>query len=368
MKKGFSFKRIWLSMKDAFTGFSDHKVTKLSASLAYYTVFSLGPLLVVIIALAGIFFGQEAVQGDIYNQLKSFIGADAAEQIQTIIKNASISGKGGLAATIGVITLLIGASTVFGELQDSMNSIWGVKAKPKAGMMKLITSRLLSFGMIATLGFLLLVSLAVTSVVEGLGDRLKAMFADVTVILLYIVNLILTVGVVTVLFAVIFKVLPDIKLKWKDIWLGAAFTAFLFLVGKFGISLYISKSNVGSTYGSAGSLVVLLLWVYYSSIIVYFGAEFTRAYALRKGAQVQPAKMAEWDDKPAIAGAKPASESIPGAERKRERAMQPPPPPKLIPAHIERHPGNPGELNTDRKAGIGTAILGLALYLFTRNR
>src|SRR5215213_5499052 len=181
MKK-FSLKLVWAALKDAFTGFSDDKVTKLSASLAYYTIFSLGPLLIVIIFLCSMFFGKEAAQGSIYSQMQSFIGSDAAKQIQEIIKNASISDKGGVAATIGIITLLIGATSVFGEIQDSINSIWGVKAKPKAGIMKLVMTRLLSFGMIASLGFLLLVSLAITAVVEGIGNRLKEAFPDVTVV------------------------------------------------------------------------------------------------------------------------------------------------------------------------------------------
>lgn len=291
MKKKW-IKRVWESLKDAFSGFSDHKVPKLSASLAYYTVFSLGPLLIVIIFLCSIFLGREAVEGSIYGQIEGFVGADAAKQIEEIIKNASISGKGGLAATIGIITLLVGATSIFGEIQDSINTVWGLKAKPKLGITKLLVSRLLSFGLIAALGFLLLVSLAVTSVVEGLGNRLKAAFPDVAVIFFYIINLVLTLGVVTVLFAIIFKVLPDAKIKWRNVWAGAIATALLFMLGKFAISFYIGKSNVGSTYGAAGSLVILLLWIYYSSIILYFGAVFTKAYALKQGVAIEPNEYA----------------------------------------------------------------------------
>lgn len=281
-------KKTWASLKDAFKGFSDHKVPKLSASLAYYTVFSLGPLLIVIIFLVSIFVGREAVEGTIYSQIESFVGADAAKQIEEIIKNASISGKGGMAATIGIITLLIGATTIFGEVQDSINTIWGWKAKPKLGIMKLLVTRLLSFGLIAALGFLLLVSLAITALVEGLSERLRAAFPDVAVVVFYIVNLLLTLGVVTVLFAIIFKVLPDAKIKWRNIWAGAIATSLLFMLGKFAISFYIGKSNVGSTYGAAGSLVILLLWIYYSSIILYFGAVFTKSYALKQGVVIEP--------------------------------------------------------------------------------
>ncbi len=292
MKNKITVKGIWEILKESFGGFSEHKITKLSASLAYYTVFSLGPLLIVIIYLCSIFLGKEAIEGTIYQQMQGFVGKDAAAQIEQIIKNASVTGKGGIAAVIGVVTLLIGASTMFGEMQDSINSIWGLKAKPKLGLAKLIQSRLLSFGMIGSLGFLLLVSLAATTVVESLGDRLKSIFPDVAVVLFYIINLVLTLGVVTALFAFIFKVLPDATIKWKHIWGGAIATALLFLLGKFAISFYISKSNVGSTYGAAGSLVVILLWIYYSSIILYFGAEFTKAYVLKYAGPIHPNKYA----------------------------------------------------------------------------
>jgi membrane protein len=282
------FKEKWEILKDSFKGFSDNKVPKLAASLAYYTVFSLGPLLIVIIFLCSFFLGREAAQGTIYSQIQGFVGEDAAKQIQDIIKNASISGKGTLAATIGIITLLIGATTVFGEIQDSINSIWGLKPKPKQGIVKLLTNRLLSFGIIGSLGFLLLVSLGVTALIEAIGDRLKSAFPDVTVVVFYIINLLLTLGVTTVLFAVIFKVLPDAKIKFKDVWAGAIATSILFVIGKFLISFYIAKSEVGTTYGAAGSLVILLVWIYYSSMILYFGAVFTKAYAMKYGDEIHP--------------------------------------------------------------------------------
>ena len=286
-------KHLWVKgtvglLKESFKGFSENKVPKLSASLAYYTVFSLGPLLIVIIFLCSIFLGKEAVEGTIYTQMQGFVGDDAAKQTEDIIKNASVTGKGTVAATIGIITLILGATTVFGEIQDSINDIWGLKPKPKQGWLKLIKNRLLSFGIIASLGFLLLVSLAVTAIVEGIGNRLKQAFPDVTVVVFYIINLALTLGVTTLLFAVIFKVLPDAKIKWKDVWAGAIATSILFIIGKFAISFYISKTNVGSTYGAAGSLVILLVWIYYSSIILYFGAVFTKAYAMKYGGAIKP--------------------------------------------------------------------------------
>lgn len=361
MAKELSPKLLWASLKESFSGFSDHKVTKLSASLAYYTTFSLGPLLIVIIFIAGKFLGEQAVQGQIYNQMKSFIGSNEAEQIQTIIKNAAISSKSGIAAIIGVITLLIGATTVFGEIQDSINSIWGVKAKPKAGIMKLVMTRLLSFGMIASLGFLLLVSLAVTAMVEAIGNRLKEIFPDVAVVLLYIINLIITLGVTTILFAIIFKVLPDIRIKWKDIWPGAIATAILFMIGKFLISVYIAKSNIGSTYGTAGSLVILIVWIYYSSIILYFGAEFTKAYALQKGVRIVPTEYAIWDDKPAIAGAKSPSET----DRKPQKQVQP----KYgLALHTERIDERKQKKEKYRKPGFGIVAAGLLLYFLKSTR
>ena len=374
MKK-FSFGLVWKSLKDAFSGFSNDKITKLSASLAYYTGFSLAPLLVVIIAICGFFFGAEAVQGSIKSQMQAFIGADAAKQIQDMIKNAAISGKGTIATIIGVVTLLIGASSIFGEIQDSINSIWGLKPKPKVGLMKTIQNRLLSFGLVATLGFLLLVSLAATTVVEGLGDRLKAMLPDVTVVLFYIINLVLTLGVTTVLFAIIFKVLPDAKIKWKDIWPGAVATSLLFLIGKFAISLYISKTNVGSTYGAAGSLAVIFVWIYYSSIILYLGAEFTKAYAINKGAHIVPNEYAQWNQEPTVPGAEPKHtaqeqkspphESEAPQQKSKEEDYVPHP-------AVVRPVSKPGFVTNvtavKKSPSIGVVIAGLLLYFINSRK
>jgi membrane protein len=275
MKK---IKKVWKILINSFKNFANDKIAKYSASLAYTTIFSMGPLLIVLIFLCSIFFGQEATEGKIYGQLQQFVGKDAASQLQTIIQNASLSGKGTIAAIIGVVTLLIGSTAVFAEIQDSINSIWGLKAKPKKGLWKILRNRFLSFSLVVSLGFLLLVSLAVTTVVEGLSGRLKASLPDVTVVVFYILNLLLTFIITTVLFALIFKVLPDARTRWKDILPGAFASSVLFMIGKFIISFYIGKSHVGSTYGAAGSLVILLLWVYYSAIILYLGAEFTKSW------------------------------------------------------------------------------------------
>ncbi|TCJ14311.1 YihY/virulence factor BrkB family protein [Flaviaesturariibacter flavus] len=305
MNKKFSLKSMGPLLKQSFKGFSEDKVPKLSASLAYYTIFSLAPMLVVIISVAGFVLGQEAVSGQLYHQIGGIVGPDSAKQIQEMIASASLSGKTTLSLIIGIITLLIGASSMFGEMQDSINGIWGLKVHPKAGIKAVIVNRIISFGMVATLGFLLLVSLAATALVEGLGGRLQRAMPGLSVAVLYILNLVLTVGVTTVLFAGIFKVLPDAKIKWKDVWIGAGFTALLFLIGKFLIGLYIAKSDIGSTFGSAGSLIVLLVWIYYSAIILYFGAEFTKHYLVEYGPGIQPNQYAVPMEGSIVASAEP---------------------------------------------------------------
>lgn len=363
MTKKFSFGLVWKSIKDAFSGFGDDKVTKLSASLAYYTGFSLAPLLVVIIAICGIVFGREAVQGTIDNQIQAFIGPDAARQLQDMIKNAAVSGKGPLATVIGVVVLLVSATTIFGEIQDSINSIWGLKPRPKVGIMKTLQTRVLSFGLIASLGFLLLVSLAATTVVESIGGRLQAMLPDVTVVLFYIINLVLNMAVITALFAIIFKVLPDARIRWKDIWPGAIATSILFLIGKFAISLYISKSDIGSTYGAAGSLAVILIWIYYSSIILYFGAEFTKAYALNKGATIIPNHYAQWTTAPTMPNAKPkeapAQSYSPSPSDSAQRHFPHQAPQLAVAAN---RPITSLKPEKRKGPGIGTVLFGLAVY------
>lgn len=292
MARKVTFKGLWEVLKDTFKGFSNDKITKLSGSLAYYTVFSMGPLLVVIISLCGLFLEREAVEGKVYGVLQGFVGSDTAMQLQQIIKNASIGDKGTIAAVVGLITLLIGATTVFAEIQDSVNGIWGLKPKPKRGWLKFLQNRFLSFSVIVSLGFLLLVSLAISGIVESINDRLKTSFPDVAIVIFYIVNLLLNFVISILIFGVVFKVLPDARIKWRDVLTGAIVTAILFMLGKFGISLYISQTKVGSTYGAAGSLVVLLVWVYYSSIILYLGAEFTKAYAIKYGTPIHPNEYA----------------------------------------------------------------------------
>lgn len=281
-------------LKESFDGFIDDRVVKLSAALAYYTVFAIGPMIIIIIYLAGVFYGQEAVQGTVFNELKGLVGTQAAAQIQDVIRNVAQNQEGRFAAVIGFITLFVGATGVFAEIQDSINLIWGLKPKPKKGWLKMLVNRLLSFSVIVSLGFILLVSLIVNGLIEALMDRLQARFPDLTVMVLYIINVLITFAVTTSLFSIIFKVLPDAIIKWKDVMVGAMVTAVLFMIGKFGITFYIGQSDFSSTYGAAGSLVILLVWVYYSAIILYFGAEFTKAYATDYGSQIHPNHYAVW--------------------------------------------------------------------------
>ncbi|MFD2600582.1 YihY/virulence factor BrkB family protein [Flavobacterium suzhouense] len=279
-------------LKNTFKGFMADKGLKLSASLSYYTIFSLAPLLLLIISLAGAIFGQEASEGRVFEEINGLIGSQAAIQVQQIIQNLELSGKSTISAIIGGITLVIGATTVFGEIQDSINMIWRVKAKPKKGWLKLIKDRLLSGSIIVGLGFLLIVSLIINGALMALNDILKAYFPDLTIILLNIANIVISFLVITVLFGVIFKVLPDAKIGWKDVRAGAFFTSLLFLLGRYIIGLYIETTAAGSPYGAAGSIIVILLWVYYTAAILYFGAEYTREYACFKGSKIEPADYA----------------------------------------------------------------------------
>ncbi len=220
------------------------------------------------------------------------MGNGAALQIQQIIKNAYISGTSKLTAIVGFITLLIGATTVFSEIQDSINTIWNLKVKPETGWFKIVLNRLLSFSLIVGLGFLLLVSLIINGLMDALTVHLQQIFPHVAVVVVYIANQIITLLVIGFLFAIIFKVLPDAVINWKDVSTGAVFTAALFTLARFGISFYIGKSNIGSSFGAAGSLVVLLLWIYFSSAILYFGAVFTKAYAVKYGSEIKPDEYA----------------------------------------------------------------------------
>lgn len=292
MKTKITIHIVYRILKDTLQGFIDNRALKFSASLSYYTIFSLAPLLLLMISLASVFFGREAIQGQVFGEINGLIGNQAAAQIQDVIKNMELSGKTNFALIAGGITLLIGATTVFGEIQDSINIIWKVKAKPKRSWIKWIQDRLLSSSLIAGLGFLLIVSLMINGLLLALSEWLKNYFPDVTLIIFQIINVIISFMVITLLFGVIFKVLPDAKIAWKDVSAGAFFTACLFMLGRFLIGLYVDFSGTGSAYGAAGSLIVILVWVYYTAAILYFGAEFTKVYAEFMGARIEPADYA----------------------------------------------------------------------------
>lgn len=282
----------WLLFRDAGSEFLADNGMKLSASLSYYTVFSLGPVLIIMISLAGLFFGKDAVRGKLFYQINDLVGNEAALQIQQIIQNIEKSQLSASGAILGVVVLIIGATGVFAEIQDSINYIWSLKAKPKKGWLKLLINRLVSFSLIVSFGFILMVSLAVHAVMDLLHDKLSRLFDEVTVYLFQTINYVILFAVISTLFAIIFKVLPDGRIRWKDAYIGAMFTALLFIVGKFLIGFYLGTSDIGVTYGAAASIIIILLWVYYSSIILYFGAEFTKAYTLSYGKGIIPDKTA----------------------------------------------------------------------------
>lgn len=288
MRKKQFFKNFWGLLKDTFNAFIEDNAIKLSASLSYYTIFSLPPLSIIILSVTGFFFGEDAVRGQFFGQINGMVGNDAAIQIQDTIKNIELSDSNMFATIFGGIMLLIGASGVFAEIQSSINYIWGLKAKPNKGLVMFVKNRLMSFSMIAAVGFLLLVSLTVNTVMDVLNARLLVYLPDLTIYVIYILNTLFLFLITTLLFSIIFKTLPDGTMTWRDTFIGAAFTSFFFMLGKFAIGFYLGNSTVASIYGAAGSVVIILVWVYYSAIILYFGAEFTKVYATRYGKKIIP--------------------------------------------------------------------------------
>lgn len=281
-------KNIGQLFKESFKGFIEDNGLSLSASLSYYTIFSLPPLLIIIITLSGVFFGDDAVRGEIFGQINGLVGNKDAYQIQEAIKNVKLFNNNIFLTIIGIVILIIGASSVFSEIQNSINFIWGIKAKPKRGLIKFIYNRLMSFSMIGSVGFLLMVSLIVNSIIDILSKHLATNFPQGTILLFTIINLLIVFVITTLLFSIIFKTLPDGKIDFRDALLGASFTSFLFMIGKFAIGFYLGRNNIASFYGAAGSVILMLAWVYYSSIILYFGAEFTKVYALKHGHKIIP--------------------------------------------------------------------------------
>ena len=278
-------------LKQTISEFSNDKVPRLGAALAYYTIFSLAPLLLIIIAIAGLAFGHDAAQGKLFEQLKGVLGPTASAGVQEMVKNAAKPKTGTVATVIGIVTLIFGASGVFGQLKDALNTIWDVKPKEGGGVLGIIKDRFLSFAMVFGTGFLLLVSLVIDTAIAAMGKYAGSHMPGGEA-LWHLVELAFSFCVVTVLMAGIFRLLPDLKIEWRDVWLGATLTSLLFVLGKFALAIYFAKSAVGSSFGAAGSLVIVLLWVYYSAQILLFGAEFTQVYARAHGS-LKEAKQVE---------------------------------------------------------------------------
>ncbi len=283
------FKNLGLLFKTAFKKWWAKDPFKESAAIAYYAIFSMPGLLVVIITIAGYFFSADTVNNRLASQISSILGADTAIQLQDMVKIASESKKSIWATIIGVITILVGATGVFAQFQKSLNIIWGVKAdETKSGLWSLIRARLFSFGLIVAIAFLLMVSLIISTLLIALGDWLSSCFSDSLLGVIQIINFIISIFIIALLFALMFKFFPDAKIRWKHVWLGSIVTALLFLLGMNGLSLYFGKAAPGNGYGTAGSIILILLWVSYSSMIVFFGAEFTHAYAELHDGRIPP--------------------------------------------------------------------------------
>lgn len=286
-------KDIWDVIVAAGKGFSEDKVPKLSGSLAYFTVFSIPPLITIILGIATIVIANDQdVRNTLFSQLDRMIGPQISKSVEEFANNASLSGKSNIALIIGVVSLIIGSTAVFTEIQDTLNTIWEVKAKPKKGLIKMLVNRLLSFSIIIGLGFILLVSLILSGMLSSLQGKLQIIFPGFSGFIIWTITTVVTFAVITFLFAVIFKVLPDVILPWKPALIGAAITAILFGIGKVLIDFYIQKANPGVVFGAAGSIALLLLWVYYTAFILYFGAELTQAVAEKYYDGIKPNKYA----------------------------------------------------------------------------
>lgn len=283
--------KIWTLLKETYTDWSEDKAPRLAAALAYYTVFSIAPLLVIIIAIAGLVFGQEAVQGQVVEQIRGLVCETGAEAIQTMIANASQPSSSIIATVLGIATLLFGASGLFGELQDALNTIWEVQPKPDQGILGTIKQRFFSFTMVLGTAFLLLVTLVISTALATLSAYFQNLLPGFEVIW-QIVNQVVGFAISMLIFGLIFKVLPDAKVAWGDVWIGAFVTALLFSIGRFALAQYLGRGSFTSTYGAAASLVVVLLWVYYSAQILFIGAEFTQVYARIYGSKITPAENA----------------------------------------------------------------------------
>lgn len=291
------WKNIWKITVKAVKSFSDDRCMKFSASLAYYTIFSIGPLLLIVIWCIGFFYGQQLEEGssakaEVFEELSKIFGSNVASFMQSSMDKMMVQTDSNIGIIIGIATLVFTSTTIFVDIQDSINAIWGIKPKPKKGWLKLIIDRLLSFSMVLGLGFLLIASLLVNSFIMLFTNYINDIIPGITLNMLNWINIAITFLVITTLFGFIFKVLPDAKVRNKDIIGGAIFTSLLFMLGRYGISLYLQNNATASAYGAAGSVIILLLWIYYSAAILYFGAEFTKEHAKVFGSGIQPSTYA----------------------------------------------------------------------------
>lgn len=282
-----SFKTLFSLLKETFQEWQEDNASLLASSLAYYTIFSLAPLLILIIAIVGAIFGEEAARGEIVSQIRGLVGVEGAKVIETAIANSAQPETSRWASFISVVVLFFGASGVFGQLQEALNTIWNVKAKPGLNITNLIKKRILSFTAVIGIGFLLLVSLVINAALSALNHYLSGFLPGGDFVWQF-VNFASSFAVVAFLFALMYKFLPDVHIAWRDVTVGAIITALLFTIGKSLLGAYLGSGSFGSTYGAAGSLVVILLWVYYSAQILFFGAEFTQIFAKRYGSQIVP--------------------------------------------------------------------------------
>jgi len=288
---------MWKLLSATYAKWMADHAQGLGASLAFYTVFALAPLLLIVIAIAGTVFGQEATQGQIIGQIQDLVGEKSAKAIQSMIEEARKPATGIIATVLGSVMLLLGATGVFAQLQEALNTIWHVEEKQGESVWKILKDRLISLLAVFGTAFLLLVSLVISAGISGAGTTLEH-FLPVPEFLLHIINFLVSFAIITLLFAMIYKLLPDISIEWGDVWIGAIITSFLFTIGKFLIGLYLGKSEVGLAYGAASSLMVILVWVYYASQIFLFGAEFTAVYAASHGSRLQLAKNAHKETAP----------------------------------------------------------------------
>jgi membrane protein len=285
-------KRALPFVKQAYQDWSQHQASRLAASLAFYTALSLAPLLMIVVGILGLVFGDEAARGEMVTQFGGLLGTEGARTVESVLASARSTGSGVLSTVIGTVVLLISASGVFGELQLALDTIWDVKPREGRGVLGMLKDRFFSFSMVMGVAFLLLVSLVVTAALSALGKFFGGAFGA-TPAIWQVVNQVIGLAVTAGIFALIFKVVPDVRVPWRDVWVGAILTAILFTIGKYLIGLYLGRSTTASAYGAAGSLVAVLIWVYYSAQILFFGAELTRTYAKRRGSRIEPARSAE---------------------------------------------------------------------------